>query len=254
MGARSHAEVGDQRPQGGHRVPGGAVGDTATGPGPPIQGSGKRNREDGRCRHGGENWERSVHGNGDVRGVDVGPGRRLSGCGSPSGQETGRQRGTEQEGGRRPRGWRKNSGKARGHGGGGGGRKPDPARDCPDVTCVPRGYRGCAGALREWAPAVPAVGPKLPSMPGKGLSRVRLRLQTPLCRPWGVAGRGVPARQPHARTCSLLPQRGRSCNRLRTTVGRRHKPVCPCQGQDPRDPPAVAGEAVLLPTGLLAGV
>lgn len=169
--------------------------------------------------------------------MDVGPGRRLSGFGSPSGQETGRQRGMEQEGSRRPRGWRKNSGKARGHGGGGGGRKPDPARDCPDATCIPRGYRGCAWAPREWAPAVPAVGPKLPSMPGKGLSRVRLRLQMPLCRPWGVAGRGVPARQPHAGTCSLLPQRGRSCNRLCTAVGRGHKLACLCRGQDPRDPP-----------------
>lgn len=255
IGARSHAKAGDRSPQGGHRVPGGAIGDTATGPGPPIQGSGRRNREDGRCRHGGENRERSMHGNGDVRGVAVGPGRRLSGCGSPSGQETGRQRGTEQEGSRRPRGRRKNGGKARGHSGGGGRRKPDPARDCPGATCVPwRVPRLCLGTARTGTGRA-CGGTETSLDAGKGpfpgeTSAANASLP-PLggCRPWRA--RAAAARrdlQPRAAAWEILQPALRRC-RLGTATRR----VC-AGDRTPGTPPAVAGEAVLLPTGLLAGV
>lgn len=174
---------------------------------PPVQGSGKSNGEDGRCWRGGESREHSVRGRMDVCGVDAGPGRRQSGCGSPRGQETG------QEGGRRPRGRRKSGGRTGGRGGG-GGRKPGSGEGLPRCTCVPWGHRGRAWALGEGAPAVPAMGPKLPRCRERALpwaanaSPPPLGLQATVCPAAATCWDSQPhAGDPATGSAPLPPQR-----------------------------------------------
>lgn len=176
-----------------------------------------------------------------------GGGRAAVAAPASAGRIRGGSAGPGQEGSRRPRGQRKSGGKAPGRGGGGGGRKPGPDEGLFPCTRVPWGHRGHAWVLRERAPALPAVGPKLPGC----RERVSPGLQTPLCRPWGCGWWRAP-QQPRVGTRSLAPQRGRSCNRLCSAATRGRSALC--RGQDDRDPPAVVREVVLLPMGLLAGV